>query len=155
MNNTHAAAILLACFSLTGRAAEKAAVEPFNTSRTVACQSEDVIRLNTQLNYATLIQFSPNETVVGAFWGDTDRWSVDKVQNMLVVKPSVKATRTDPHIITASGQVCSFSLREVSNDAGQVADLKLRVTTPASNAPDPAKQVFMGPGVPERKQALG
>jgi type IV secretory pathway VirB9-like protein len=122
---------LIAALALTGaigQGADKPA-EPSTTSRTVACQ-QDVISVNAEVNYATLIQFASNQTVVGAFWGDTDRWSVDKQANILLVKPSVKGTRTDIHVVTSGGDVCSFSVAEVSNDKAQTADLKLRVTTP-------------------------
>jgi type IV secretory pathway VirB9-like protein len=124
--------------AVSGQAADKPAEPtPSTTSRTVGCHDTDVISVNAEVNYATLIQFASGQTVVGAFWGDTDRWSVDKQANILLVKPSVKGTRTDIHVVTSGGAVCSFSVAEVSNDKGQPTDLKLRVTTPNDHKSQP------------------
>lgn len=112
----------------------QAAVEP-STSRSVTCHETDIIAVNTQVGYATLLRF--NQPIAGAFWGDADRWTLDKQANLILLRPSVKGSKTDVHVVLTGGDVCSFTASEVSNDKGQNADIKLRIAAPNDKAEKP------------------
>lgn len=87
----------------------------------------DVLRLNTKLRYSTLIVLPKNEQILDFTCGDKEFWIVNGTQNFVYVKPARPKAETNLNLITASGNVYSFVLTEVSAEPGVEPDLKVFV----------------------------
>jgi type IV secretory pathway VirB9-like protein len=87
----------------------------------------DVLRLNAKLRYTTLIVLPKNEQILDFTCGDKEFWIVNGTQNFAYVKPARPKTQTNLNLITASGNVYSFVLTEVSGVSGVEPDLKVFV----------------------------
>ena len=98
---------------------EAAAVVPPALSATVVEYGErDVLRLKAKLRYTTLIVLPKNEQILDFTCGDKEFWIVNGTQNFAYVKPARANSQTNLNLITASGNVYSFVLSEVSGSAG-------------------------------------
>ena len=107
---------------------EAAAVVPPALSATVVEYGErDVLRLKAKLRYTTLIVLPKNEQILDFTCGDKEFWIVNGTQNFAYVKPARANSQTNLNLITASGNVYSFVLSEVSGNAGLEPDLKVFV----------------------------
>lgn len=104
------------------------------TMGNIVCDQRDIQPINAHVNYTTLLQFAIEQKPVASFTGDTERWVVERSQNLILIKPKVKGSKTNLHVVTASGYVCSFDLREVSDDRGTAPDLKVEVSTPSDGS---------------------
>ena len=100
---------------------------PANGARTVQYGDKDVVRINTRLRFTTLIVLPKNEQILDFVCGDKEFWVVNGNQNFAYVKPAKERARTDLNLITASGNVYSFVLDEVSAQPEVEADLKVFV----------------------------
>src|SRR5215471_7865143 len=89
----------------------------------------DVLRLNAKLRYTTLIILPRNEQILDFTCGDKEYWVVNGTQNLAYVKPAKVGSRTNLNLITASGNIYSFVLAEVSETPEAVPDLKVFVET--------------------------
>ena len=87
----------------------------------------DVLRLNAKLRYTTLIVLPKNEQILDFTCGDKEFWVVNGTQNFAYVKPARPKAQTNLNLITASGNVYSFVLTEVSGVSGVEPDLKVFV----------------------------
>jgi len=87
----------------------------------------DVLRLNAKLRYTTLIVLPKNEQILDFTCGDKEFWIVNGTQNFAYVKPARPKAQTNLNLITASGNVYSFVLTEVSGVSGVEPDLKVFV----------------------------
>jgi type IV secretory pathway VirB9-like protein len=87
----------------------------------------DVLRLNAKLRYTTLIVLPKNEQILDFTCGDKEFWIVNGTQNFAYVKPARPKAQTNLNLITASGNVYSFVLTEVSGLSGVEPDLKVFV----------------------------
>ena len=87
----------------------------------------DVLHLNTKLRYSTLIVLPKNEQILDFTCGDKEFWIVNGTQNFVYVKPARPKAETNLNLITASGNVYSFVLTEVSGEPGVEPDLKVFV----------------------------
>ncbi len=87
----------------------------------------DVLRLNAKLRYTTLIVLPKNEQILDFTCGDKEFWIVNGTQNFAYVKPARPRAQTNLNLITASGNVYSFVLTEVSGLSGVEPDLKVFV----------------------------
>ena len=87
----------------------------------------DVLRLNAKLRYTTLIVLPKNEQILDFTCGDKEFWIVNGNQNFAYVKPARPKAQTNLNLITASGNVYSFVLTEVSGVSGVEPDLKVFV----------------------------
>ena len=87
----------------------------------------DVLRLNAKLRYTTLIVLPKNEQILDFTCGDKEFWIVNGTQNFAYVKPARPKAQTNLNLITASGNVYSFVLTEVSGVPGVEPDLKVFV----------------------------
>ena len=87
----------------------------------------DVLRVNAKLRYTTLIVLPKNEQILDFTCGDKEFWIVNGTQNFAYVKPARPKAQTNLNLITASGNVYSFVLTEVSGVSGVEPDLKVFV----------------------------
>src|SRR5258708_3515546 len=85
----------------------------------------DIVRLKAKLRYTTLIVLPKSEQILDFTCGDKEYWIVNGSQNFAYVKPAKANSQTNLNLITASGNVYSFVLNEVSG-AGD-PDLKVFV----------------------------
>ncbi len=95
-------------------------------SRTVHYRGEDVVAVKTKVRFTTLIVLPKTEQILDFTCGDKDYWVVNGDQNFAYIKPAKVGERTNLNLITASGNIYSFLLSEVSNEKGE-PDLKLFV----------------------------
>jgi len=110
-------------------------------AKVVEYDDKDVVRLNTKLRYTTLIVLPKNERVLDITCGDKEFWVVNGTENFAYVKPAKAGAQTNLNVITASGNIYSFVLREVSESREIAPDLKVFVQATneaalqATNAP--------------------
>jgi len=88
-----------------------------------------VIRLRTKLRYTTLIILPKEEQILDFTCGDKEFWVVNGRANMAYVKPAKGAAQTDLNLITASGNIYSFVLTEISQTPETSPDLKVFIET--------------------------
>ncbi len=86
---------------------------------------KDVVRLKTKVRYTTLIILPKNEQILDFTCGDKEFWVVNGVQNFAYVKPAKSGAQTNLNLITASGNIYSFVLAEVSEVPEGAPDLKV------------------------------
>ncbi|MBV8820470.1 MAG: TrbG/VirB9 family P-type conjugative transfer protein [Acidobacteriaceae bacterium] len=86
---------------------------------------KDVARVRTKLRFTTLIMLPRNEQILDFTCGDKEFWIVNGSQNFAYVKPAKASSRTNLNLVTASGNVYSFLLEDVSDQAGAEPDLKV------------------------------
>jgi type IV secretion system protein VirB9 len=100
-------------------------------ARVVHYGEKDVVRLKAKLRYTTLIVLPKNEKILDFTCGDKEFWVVNGSENMALVKPAKVGARTNLNLITASGNIYSFILAEVSDlpesSPAAVPDLKVYV----------------------------
>ena len=114
--------------ALSAKPPEAVAVSPPVLSATVVEYGErDVVRLKAKLRYTTLIVLPKSEQILDFTCGDKEFWIVNGTQNFAYVKPARPNSQTNLNLITASGNVYSFVLSEVSGSAGLEPDLKVFV----------------------------
>jgi type IV secretion system protein VirB9 len=96
-------------------------------AKTIAYAPRDVARIKTKLRYTTLIILPKEEAILDFVCGDKELWVIDGDQNFAYVKPAKENSQTNLNLITASGNVYSFVLVEVSGKPNETADLKVFV----------------------------
>jgi type IV secretion system protein VirB9 len=104
--------------------ARPVAVSP---TKLVAYGDRDVISVHAKIRFSTLIVLPKNEQILDFICGDKDMWIVNGSQNFASVKPAKVGAATNLNLITASGNVYSFVLTEVSEDPQVPADVKIFV----------------------------
>lgn len=97
------------------------------SSRVVRYGAKDVVPLYGHIRYTTLIVLPQEERILDFICGDKDFWVVSGNQNLAYVKPAKAGARTNLNLVTASGNVYSFLLSEVSELRGRDADLKVYI----------------------------
>jgi len=95
-------------------------------AKVIRYSEREVARINTKLRYTTLILLPKNEQILDFTCGDKDYWVVQGVQNIAYVKPAKAAAQTNLNLVTATGNVYSFVLVEVT-EIKQEPDLKVFV----------------------------
>jgi type IV secretory pathway VirB9-like protein len=109
-------------------AAKPATVDaPETPIKTVHYGDKDVIRLRTKLRYTTLVVLPKSEQILDFTCGDKDFWVVNGNANLAFVKPAKAGAQTNLNLITASGNIYSFVLTEVSELPDAWPDLKVFV----------------------------
>lgn len=111
--------IALACGSLS------AADQPALSARVVAYGEKDVVPVKAKIRYTTLIVLPKQESILDYTCGDKEFWIVNGTANFAYVKPAKANSETNLNLITASGNIYSFVLREVSDTQGADPDLKV------------------------------
>jgi type IV secretion system protein VirB9 len=97
------------------------------SARVVAYGQQDLIPVNTKLRYTTLIVLPKNEEILDFTCGDKEFWVVNGNLNFAYVKPAKAGARTNLNLVTASGNIYSFMLTEVSEQPKVEPDLKIFV----------------------------
>lgn len=96
-------------------------------ARIVHYGAKDVVKLNTKLRFTTLIVLPQSEQILDFVCGDKEFWIVNGNQNFAYIKPAKENTTTNLDLITASGNIYTFVLVEVSQVPGVQPDLKVFV----------------------------
>jgi type IV secretion system protein VirB9 len=94
-------------------------------AKVITYNLRDVIAVKTRLRYTTLIVLPKNEQILDFACGDKDFWVVNGNQNFAYVKPAKAGARTNLNLVSASGNIYSFVLSEVSETPRVEPDLKL------------------------------
>jgi type IV secretion system protein VirB9 len=103
------------------------APDPESTGiREVSASPRQLIPLTTKLRYTTLILLPEDDEILDVVCGDKDFWVITVSQHMAHVKPAKAGAETNLNLVTASGAVYSFLLRE--GKLTGVPDLKVYVT---------------------------
>jgi len=96
-------------------------------AKTVHYGEKDVIQLNTKVRLTTMIVLPRNEQILDFVCGDKEFWVINGAQNFAYVKPAKTATQTNLNLVTASGNIYSFVLNEISEAPDAEPDLKVFV----------------------------
>ena len=96
-------------------------------AKVVQYGEKDVVKVNAKLRYTSLIILPKNEQILDFTCGDKEFWIVNGSQNFAYVKPAKPGSHTNLNLITASGNVYSFVLAEVSETPTVEPDLKVFV----------------------------
>jgi type IV secretion system protein VirB9 len=94
-------------------------------ARTVVYHPRDLVSLRTKVRYSTLIVLPDGEDVVEATCGDRDHWLINVRGGLVSVKPTQVGSETNLNVVTTSGQVYAFLLREISPDTTLDVDLTI------------------------------
>jgi type IV secretion system protein VirB9 len=81
-------------------------------SRTVQVSDRDIIPIATRLRFTTMIVLPKEESILDFVCGDKEFWVVNGAQNFAFIKPAREGGQTNLNLITASGNVYSFTLTE-------------------------------------------
>ena len=81
----------------------------------VSASPRQLIPLTTKLRYTTLILLPEDDEILDVVCGDKDFWVITVSQHMAHVKPAKAGAETNLNLVTASGAVYSFLLREASS----------------------------------------
>jgi type IV secretion system protein VirB9 len=108
-------------------AAATAPASPAETAKVVPYGEKDVVPVKAKVRFTTLIVLPKQEQILDFTCGDKEFWIVNGNQNFAYVKPAKPGSRTNLNLITASGNVYSFVLTEVSDAADSEPDLKIFV----------------------------
>ena len=104
---------------------EVVAADPGPSTKTVVYGVRDVVKLNTKIRFTTMIVLPENEKILDFVCGDRDMWIVNGNLNLGYVKPAKEGSMTNLNLITASGNIYTFVLVEVSNLPNTEPDLKV------------------------------
>jgi len=96
-------------------------------ARVVSYSREDIIPVRAKLRFSTLIVLPDNEEILDFTTGDKEFWIVNGAHNLCYIHPAQAGIRSNLNLITASGNVYSFFLTEISGESGAQPDLKLFV----------------------------
>lgn len=102
---------------------ETASVEP--SAKVEQYGDKDVVKIRTKLRYTTLIVLPKNEQILDFTCGDKEYWVVNGSQNFAYIKPAKAGSRTNLNLVTASGNIYSFVLSEISEVPDAAPDLKV------------------------------
>ncbi|HET9375696.1 MAG TPA: TrbG/VirB9 family P-type conjugative transfer protein, partial [Chthoniobacterales bacterium] len=98
---------------------------PPQTAKVVSYSEKDVIAVRAKVRFSTLIVLPKLEQILDFTCGDKEFWIVNGSQNFAYVKPAKTGTQTNLNLITASGNVYSFVLSEVTDATDSEPDLKI------------------------------
>lgn len=116
---------ILAGFAPTVIAAATPASAPAPSVKTLAYSAKDVVPVKAKVRFTTLIVLPKQEQILDFTCGDKEFWVVNGSQNFAHIKPAKAGSRTNLNLITASGNVYSFVLAEVSDAPDSEPDLKI------------------------------
>ena len=122
--------VLIAADAAASKQASKSppkSVQPSEAAPTkvVSYGDKDVVTVRTKIRFSTLIVLPKNEQILDFICGDKDMWIVNGSQNFASVKPAKVGSQTNLNLITASGNVYTFVLSEVSEEPQGQADVKI------------------------------
>ena len=99
--------------------------DPSSTMKTVSYHDSDIVPIAAQVHYATLVEIQDDDVIAIAL-GDTDSWDENHHANTVFVKPKKTGIKTDL-IVIGQKRAYTFTLTEISDTPGLVADLKVFV----------------------------
>ena len=100
---------------------------PAPEAKVVTYGEKDVIAVKTKVRYTTLIVLPKGEQILDFTCGDKEFWIVNGNENFAYVKPAKTGAQTNLNLVTASGNIYSFELSEISDVPREEPDLKLFV----------------------------
>lgn len=106
------------------------------TSRTIVYDPHDIVTVATQIRFTTLVVLPETEKILDFVVGDKEFWQVEGIENFAYIKPSKAGASTNVQLITATGNVYSLVLHEVTSEGG-TPDLKLFIQQ--SNPEEPPR----------------
>lgn len=104
-----------------------AALRAADGARLVNYAQTDVIAIRAKVRFSTLIVLPENEEILDFTTGDKEFWIINGAHNLCYLHPAQAGIRSNLNLVTASGQVYSFLLTEVSKEANTEPDLKVFV----------------------------
>jgi type IV secretory pathway VirB9-like protein len=104
------------------------------SARVVTYSKEEIIPVRAKLRFSTLIVLPDNEEILDFTTGDKEFWIINGAHNLCYVHPAQTGIRSNLNLITASGNVYSFLLTEISSEPNAQPDLKLFVQPKESSA---------------------
>lgn len=121
-----------------GHASKRATDNPATTSgdmlpglpvraKVIDYSDKDLVPIQTEIRFTTLIVLPKDEQILDYTCGDKELWVINGSQNFAYVKPAKAGARTNLNLVTASGNVYSFLLSEVSESPHAEPDLKVFV----------------------------
>lgn len=97
-----------------------------STARTVLYHAQDIVNIRAKVKYTTLVQLPTTEKIIQAATGDKEFWIIDVVGNVCFVHPAKPGIHSNLDLITDKGNIYSFTLEDVTQQAG-TPDLKVIV----------------------------
>jgi len=130
-NSLLIASLLVLCVSL----ASTASATTSEGARVVTYSRDEIIPVKAKLRFSTLIVLPDNEEILDFTTGDKEFWIVNGARNLCYIHPAQAGIRTNLNLITASGNVYSFLLTEISSEPNARPDLKLFVQPKEESGP--------------------
>ena len=127
MNRLNRTLILTLVGLAPAASAAPPASAPSQTAKVVSYSEKDVIPVKAKIRFTTLIVLPKQESILDFTSGDKEFWIINGSQNFAYVKPAKAGSRTNVNLITASGNVYSFILSEVTDATDSEPDLKIFV----------------------------
>jgi type IV secretory pathway VirB9-like protein len=131
------------------------AEEPPAATKVVRYGERDVVPIKAKLRYTTLLVLPKSEQILDFTCGDKEFWVINGAQNLAYVKPAKSGAHTNLNLITASGNIYSFLLSEVSDEPQEEPDLKVFVEPKEESmlsAASAAPRLFSAQQVDDYKQ---
>jgi type IV secretory pathway VirB9-like protein len=88
---------------------------------------KDIVKVKTKLRFTTMIVLPKEERILDFTSGDKELWVVNGLENLAYIKPAKAGAQTDVNLVTASGNIYTFVLSEISEIPGSAPDLKVFV----------------------------
>jgi len=107
------------------KATKTAAPEGMASAKIIQYGEKDVVRIGAKVRFTTLIVLPKNEQILDFTCGDKEFWVINGNQNFAYVKPAKPVSQTNLNLVTASGNIYSFVLVEVSDIPNAEPDLKV------------------------------
>lgn len=108
--NHIAFAVLLVIFTLFNASVAQAQSKP--TVQRLA--DNDLVTIRAKVRYTTLVKLPEGEELKQVTCGDSEWWVIEGDGSNVYVKPSKEGAQTNLNIITKTGNVYSFLLREIT-----------------------------------------
>jgi type IV secretion system protein VirB9 len=103
-----------------------------NGVRDVSVTTRSIITLDTRIRHTTMVILPETEEILDVVCGDQDFWIISVAQHIAHIKPAKEGATTNLNLVTTSGAVYSFLLRE---NANAQTDLKVYVTGEITSQP--------------------
>lgn len=95
-------------------------------ARTIHYAPNEIAALRAKVRFTTVLVLPTQERILDYVVGDRDNWVIEGAENLAYLKPAKEGAVTNLSLVTASGNVYSFLLSEVSRKSEE-ADLKVFV----------------------------
>ncbi|MEW5980406.1 MAG: TrbG/VirB9 family P-type conjugative transfer protein [Acidobacteriota bacterium] len=96
-------------------------------ARVIRYSDQDIIELRCQMRVSTAIVLPAGEQILDFTTGDKEHWIVNGAQNFCYVHPAKPGSTSNLNLICASGNIYSFLLNDVGEDASGEVDYKVFV----------------------------